>query len=114
VVSSLHPLGEGRKKEVLLEFEDDDLRRLYQEPDFRLPGLGPDISKQYRRKMAVVANAVDERDLRNMRSLRFEKLLGKREGQHSIRLNDQYRLIFRLRTGVGGRVAVIVEVVDYH
>ena len=97
-----------------LEFEDDDLRRLYTEPDFRLPWMGPDLIRQYRKKMAILANASDERDLRALRSLHFEKLVAHRKGQHSIRLNQQYRLIFRLRTDDAGRVAVIVEVVDYH
>ena len=99
---------------MILEFEDDDLRRLYVELDFRLPSMGPDLTKQYRRKMALIANAPDERDLRAMRSLHLEKLEGDRKGQHSIRLNDQYRLIFRLRTGDDGRVAVVIELVDYH
>jgi len=99
---------------MLLEFEDDDLRRLYTDRDFRLPRLGSDLTEQYRRKVALIANAADERDLRNVRSLRFEKLVGKRDGQYSIRLNDQYRLILRLRTDDDGRVAVVIEVVDYH
>jgi toxin HigB-1 len=107
-------LGEGRKKVMLLEFEDDDLRRLYTEPNFRLPWMGPDLTKQYRKKMAILANAPDERDLRALRSLHFEKLVADREGQHSVRLNQQYRLIFRLKTDDAGRVAVVVEVVDYH
>jgi proteic killer suppression protein len=99
---------------VIVEFEDDDLRRLYVEPAFRLTWMGPDLIKHYRRKLGVVANAKDERDLAAMRSLHFEKLVGDRAGQHSIRLNDQWRLILRLRTDDAGRVAVIVEVVDYH
>ena len=99
---------------MILEFEDDDLRRLYVELDFRLSSIGPDLTKQYRRKMALIASASDERDLRAMRSLHLEKLEGDRKGQHSIRLNDQYRLIFRLRTGDDGRIAVVIEVVDYH
>jgi proteic killer suppression protein len=99
---------------VLLEFEDDDLRRLYEEPDFRLPSLGSDLTTQYRKKVALLANAADERDLRALRSLHFEKLVADRDGQHSIRLNKQYRLIFRLRTDDAGRVAIVIEVVDYH
>jgi len=39
-----------------------------------------------------------------------EKLLGKREGQHSIRINDQWRICFRWREGN----AYDVEIVDYH
>lgn len=97
-----------------LEFEDDDLRRLYADRDFCLPRMGVDLRTHYRRKIGLIGNAPDERDLRAMRSLHFEKLSGKREGQYSIRLNDQFRLILRLRTDDGARVAVIVEVVDYH
>lgn len=95
-------------------FEDDDLRRLYTEAGFHLPWMGPDLVKHFRRKMAVVAAALDERDLHSMRSLRLEKLVGDRAGQHSIRLNDQWRLIVRFRTNEDGRVAVIVALVDYH
>lgn len=97
-----------------LEFEDEDLRRLYLEPGFRLAAIGPELTKQYRRKMQLLAAAVDERDLRQLRSLHLEKLLGSRAGQYSIRLNDKYRLVFTLRTEEGGRVAVIIEVIDYH
>ncbi len=97
-----------------VEFEDDNLLRLYTEPDFRVPAMGADLVKSFRRKMAIIVAALDERDLLAMRSLRFEKLVGDRAWQYSIRLNDQWRLILRLRTDEDGRVAVIVEVVDYH
>jgi proteic killer suppression protein len=76
--------------------------------------MGPDLVKHFRRKMAVVAAALDERDLLSMRSLRLEKLVGDRAGQYSIRLNDQWRLIVRFKTDEDGRVAVIVALVDYH
>lgn len=99
---------------MLIEFEDEDLRRLYDDPGFHLPWMGPDIVRHFRRKVAVVVAALDERDLLAMRSLRFEKLVRSRTGQHSIRLNDQWRLILRFRTDADGRVAVILEVVDYH
>lgn len=97
-----------------LEFEDDDLRRLYVEPEFRLGAIGPEFTKLYRRKMQLLAAAVDERDLRQMRSLHLEKLVGDRAGQHSIRSNEKYRLVFKLKTDDNGRTAIVVEVVDYH
>lgn len=97
-----------------LEFEDDDLRRLYTDTEFHLSRLGPDITRAFRRKVQLLANAVDERDIRAMRSLHMEKLAGNRAGQSSIRLNDQFRLIFRLKTGSEGRVVIIIELVDYH
>lgn len=96
------------------EFEDDDLRRLYTEPGVRLPKFGSDLTKQYRKKMQVVAAAEDERDLYALRGLRLEKLVGDRTGQHSIRLNEQFRLILRLTTDEEGRLVIVVEIIDYH
>lgn len=97
-----------------MEFEDDRLRKLYTEAEFHLSRLGPDITRAFRKKVQLLANAVDERDIRAMRSLRMEGLTGNRAGQYSIRLNDQFRLIFRLKTGSKGRVVIIIELVDYH
>lgn len=97
-----------------VEFEDDDLHRLYTDNGFHLPWMGPDLVRHFRRKMAVIVAAQDERDLYALRSLRLEKLAGDRAGQRSIRLNDQWRLILRFRTDPDGRVAVVIEVVDYH
>ncbi len=97
-----------------IEFEDDDLKRLYTETDFRIAKFGPEVTKAYRKKMALIANAKDERDLYAMKSLHFEKLAGDRAGQRSIRLNQQWRLILRIEEDQDGRTAVIVEVADYH
>ncbi len=52
----------------------------------------------------------DLRDLRVPQSNRLEKLRGAREGQYSIRVNDQYRICFTWRSGD----AYQVEIVDYH
>lgn len=96
------------------EFEDEDLRRLYEEPDFVMPRLGGELVKAYRKKLGFIAAAESELDLRNYKALHFEKLAGGRSGQHSIRLNKQWRLILRLETDGYGRVVIIVEIVDYH
>lgn len=97
-----------------LIFEDDDLRRLYEEPAFALPRLGTDVVKAFRKKVGFLAAAESESDLRNYRALHFEKLRGGRAGQHSIRLNRKWRLILRVETDAEGRILVIVEIVDYH
>ena len=97
-----------------IDFDDDDLRRLYLENDFALPRLGRDMTKSFRKKVGFIEGAESELDLRNYRSLHFEKLQGDREGQYSIRLNDQWRLILRLEMDDDGRLVVIVEIVDYH
>ena len=97
-----------------VEFEDDDLWRLYESPDFRLSSIGPDLTRAYRKVVGIVAAASDERDLRAMRSLHLEKLDGGRLGQHSLRLNKQWRLIVRLETTQESKRVVIIEIVDYH
>lgn len=96
------------------EFEDDDLRRLYEEREFVLSRIGADVTKSFRKKMGFLANAESESDLRSYRALRFEKLKGGRVGQHSIRLNDQWRLILRIEKDAEGNLLIIVEIVDYH
>ena len=93
---------------------DDDLRRLYLESDFVLPRLGRDNTRAFRKKVGFIEGAESELDLRNYRALHFEKLQGDREGQYSIRLNDQWRMILRFETNDAGRLVVIVEIVDYH
>ena len=97
-----------------IEYGDEELRRLAEEADFRPKQWGRDLVVAYRKKIQVLDSAKDERDLRAMRSLNLEKLKGDRTGQYSIRLNDQFRLILTFRTEAGGRVVVVLELVDYH
>jgi proteic killer suppression protein len=99
---------------VRLVFEDEDLRRLYVEPDFRIARIGPELTKHFRRKVALLAAATDQRDLYNLRSLHFEKLAGDRATERSIRLNDQWRLILRLEQDDEGHLIVIIKIEDYH
>lgn len=62
------------------------------------------------RKLQMLDSAVELKDLRAPPANRLEALKGKREGQHSIRINDQWRVCFRW-TDTG---AADVEIVDYH
>jgi toxin HigB-1 len=97
-----------------IDFADDELRRLYEDPGSHAPRLGPDVVKAFRKKVGLIVAAASELDLRSMRSLHFEKLAGSRAGQHSIRLNDQWRLILRLDTDDEGKIVVVIEITDYH
>jgi proteic killer suppression protein len=63
-----------------------------------------------RRKLAMLDSAVELDDLRVPAGNRLEKLHGDRQGQHSIRINDQYRICFVWR----GHDAYDVEIADYH
>jgi proteic killer suppression protein len=58
----------------------------------------------------MLNNAVDLNDLRIPPANRLEKLKGSREGQYSIRINDQWRICFEWSDGD----ALNVEIVDYH
>lgn len=72
------------------------------------------IIKSARRKLAAMRAAEDERTLRNWKSLRFEKLKGDRENQRSVRLSDQYRLIFTLDDTKTPPRITILGIEDYH
>jgi len=62
------------------------------------------------RKLRMINNAKNLNDLRIPPANRLEKLKGEREGQHSIRINNQWRICFKWRDGN----AYEVEIGDYH
>ena len=62
------------------------------------------------RKLRYLDNAADLDDLRAPPGNRLEKLSGKRKGQHSIRINEQYRICFSWKNAN----AYQVEIIDYH
>lgn len=72
------------------------------------------VIKSARRKLTVLRAAVDDRSLRNWKSLHYEKLKGDRAGLRSIRLNDQYRLVFSLDESTNPQTATIIAIEDYH
>ncbi len=63
-----------------------------------------------RRKLRMINNSIDINDLRIPPSNRLEKLRGNLKDFHSIRINDQWRIIFKWETGH----AQEVEIADYH
>jgi toxin HigB-1 len=63
-----------------------------------------------RRKLAMLDAAANLHDLRTPPGNRLEKLVGDRQGQHGIRISDQYRICFVWR----GNDAFEVEIADYH
>jgi len=95
-----------------VSFRSRKLESLEMEPGDA--GYPADVVKAFRRRMQYIRAAADERDLRAMKSMRFEKLKGARSHQHSIRLNDQWRLIFELEESGQSRTLVIVDIEDYH
>jgi proteic killer suppression protein len=72
--------------------------------------LPPEIQNAGRRKLRMINNSIDLNDLRIPPSNRLEKLSGKFKDYHSIRINDQWRIVFMWQAGH----ALEVEIVDYH
>ncbi|MBM9520965.1 type II toxin-antitoxin system RelE/ParE family toxin [Desulforhopalus vacuolatus] len=68
------------------------------------------IQTKARRKLIILASASTLNDLRVPPSNRLEKLKGDRNGQYSIRINNQWRVCFYFNDGE----ATEVEIVDYH
>ena len=97
-----------------VSFNDDDLNRLATDKNFR-GGRPLPIVKADRKRIQTIMSAIDERDFYSLRSLRFEKLKGKRKHQHSMRLNDQMRLVLELiKDNPKGTVIKVIRIEDYH
>lgn len=93
---------------MIKTFADNEAERIWQGlASRRLP---PDIQSVARRKLRMLNNARCLTDLSIPPANRLEPLKGKRYGQHSIRINDQWRICFIWQEGN----AFEVEIVDYH
>ena len=68
------------------------------------------IQQRARRKLRMLSHARDLKDLRIPPSNHLEKLVGDRLGQHSVKVNDQWRICFVWQDGI----VTDVEMVDYH
>lgn len=89
-------------------FADRDAQKLLDgQPVRRIP---PDIQRRARMRLQRVLAATALTDLLQPPSHRLEALRGDRKGQYSIRINDQWRVCFVWI----GRVAMQIEIADYH
>jgi toxin HigB-1 len=93
---------------VIRSFRDSDTQKVW---ELRCPkGISTGLAKAARRKMQILDAAENINDLRVPPGNRLEKLQPPRDGQHSIRVNDQYRLCFTWNNGGANDV----EPTDYH
>lgn len=95
-----------------IEFVDKKLLSLLE--DVSIDWLPISVIKSSRRKLTILACAKNEKDLRNWKSLHYEKLLGDRKGQRSIRVNDKYRIVFELDKSCDPQKVTIFSIEDYH
>jgi len=93
---------------MILSFRSRETERIWRgDGSRRLP---QDIQPIALRKLRMMNNAKALSDLAIPPNNRLEALRGDRAGQHSIRINDQWRICFRWTDGG----ALDVEIVDYH
>jgi proteic killer suppression protein len=93
---------------MIASFPDKETERLWRlGKSRRIPA---DLERRAFKKLAILNAAVALQNLRVPPGNQLEALRGNRAGQHSIRVNDQYRVCFVWRDGN----AFDVEIVDYH
>jgi proteic killer suppression protein len=92
---------------VIKSFRNEDTQRLFNDERVK---QWQAIENVARRKLIMVNAAVKLDDLKVPPGNKLHKLEGDREGQHAIRINDQYRVCFEWRDGD----AYNVEITDYH
>jgi proteic killer suppression protein len=93
---------------VIKTFRDIETQKVFRrEQSRRLP---VDIQQVALRKLRMIDSATSVNDLRVPPANRLEKLTGHRQGQYSVRINDQWRICFEWKNGD----AFLVEITDYH
>lgn len=94
-------------------FKSHKLEQLYYDDvtDSRYP---ESVVEAFFDVMATIEAVLDIRDLYAFKGLRFEKLKGKRKDQHSLRLNEQFRLIVTIERDEQGIFLLIISIEDYH
>ncbi len=93
---------------MIKSFADDRTKQFWETGRSR--GVPPNLRRVALRKLLMLDAATTLEDLKVPPGNRLEPLRGDREGQYSIRINDQYRICFAWRDGDAHQV----EIVDYH
>lgn len=93
---------------MIRSFGDKETEKVFRREGSRK--LSSALQRQALRKLVILDGAETLQDLRIPPGNRLERLRGDREGQHSIRINDQWRICFTWSKGD----AEAVEITDYH
>jgi proteic killer suppression protein len=96
-----------------VRFRDEKLDRLETDATFD-GGFSAAVVRAFRKRMQMIRAADDERAFYSLKSLHFEKLKGDRSHQHSMRLNDQWRLIIEFEGTGSAKVILVIGIEDYH
>ncbi len=93
---------------MIVSFGSKDTEKVWNGDRIRKPSV--ELQEIARRKLRMLNNSISLEDLRIPPSNRLEKLSGKLRDYHSIRINDQWRIIFKWNK----KNATEVEIMDYH
>jgi len=93
---------------VIRSFTDSQTKKVWNREHVR--AFGPELQRTAQKKLRLLNAASELNSLRVPPGKRLEKLAGDRAGQHSIRINDQYRICFVWTDGGADGV----EITDYH
>jgi proteic killer suppression protein len=93
---------------MIISFGDKDTKKIWEGE--RVKRFSTDIQEIARRKLRMLNNSQDLNDLMIPPSNRLEKLKGNLKSFYSIRVNNQWRIIFKWNNGNAEQV----EIIDYH
>lgn len=93
---------------MIQNFKDKEAQKIFERQ--RSCKLPSEIQQVALRKLRMLNRAETLQDLRVPPANRLERLVGDRDGQYSIRINDQWRICFGWKDGD----ATDVEIIDYH
>jgi toxin HigB-1 len=93
---------------MIISFGSKETKKIWEGE--RIKGLNTDLQEIARRKLRMLNNSQNITDLQIPPSNRLEKLKGNLKDFYSIRINDQWRIIFRWEKGNASEV----EIIDYH
>ena len=96
-----------------VRFADVRLDRLETDPRYD-GGFSQGVVRAFRKRMQLIRAAPDERVFYQLKSLSFEKMKGNRSHQHSMRLNDQWRLVIGFEGSAPNKTVVVIGIEDYH
>lgn len=101
-------------------FSNPSLKDIYQHGFARKGTYGQDVVKAFIKKVDILIAAPNSRELMFITSLHFKKLVREKKykGKYSVRVNDQYRIVFSIIKQLGGKqtieIAEIEALTDYH
>lgn len=111
----IHPWGESGGA-VRFEFTSAAVKDIYENGDKSRHArrFGPEVIKGFFKVMDRIDAAAEEGDLTVFRGLHYKALQGNRSHQHSLRINDQWRVVVERQQATDGTWLLVVTIEDYH